>query len=144
MNEEQLFNMVNDGVILAKEQLAHHQRVHPFALTLNNLDEVITLEAPTTLEDTYTWLMDQLKVEVTKNSTIDAIAIFAAVSIPAHYKPQKENGIRVHLEERGKRDNKIGGRFLYVPYELTKGVESDAVEVHLYDPIPVAFVPEIF
>jgi len=145
MYEEQLFEMVNKAIIQAKEQLESKQELQPFAMLLYRngyIDEVTSQEIEHGAQ--YDALIAKIRTAIKDAPKIIGVAIVAAVSIPGQYKAPVENGIRVHLEERHKTDNKIGGRFLYVPYQLYRQKESEKVEIHLYDPIPVAIPQEIF
>ena len=145
MHQEQLFEMVNKAVDLAKTSLEDQQELQPFAMVLyrNGFTEEVT----TTQEgadNQYDALITQLRLMVTDAPKITGIAIVALVNIPAQYKAPVESGIRVHLEERHKQDDKVGGRFLYVPYQLYKEKDTQKVSIHLYDPIPVSIPHEVF
>ncbi len=145
MHEEQLFEMVNEAVMYAKDKLEKDQELTPFAMLLfkNGYIESITADE-TSHEDQYASLVATLKKRIVDEPKITGLAIVAKVTIPAQYKAPVDDGIRVHLEERHKADDKIGGRFLYVPYQLYKSSSSEEITMHLHDPIPVAFPPEIF
>ncbi len=145
MHEEQLFEMVNEAVMYAKDRLEKSQELTPFAMLLykNGYIESITAD-DTSHEDQYASLVSTLKKRIVDEPKITGLAIVAKVSIPAQYKAPVDDGIRIHLEERHKADDKIGARFLYVPYQLYKSSSSDEITMHLHDPIPVAFPPEIF
>ena len=145
MHEEQLFEMVNKAVIQAKEALEAQQEFKPFAMLLYRngyVDKVKTSEE--SHEAQYDTLVEKMRSAVKDAPKITGVAIIAQVSIPGQYKAPVESGIRIHLEERHKSDDKIGGRFLYVPYQLYKQSGSDKVEVHLYEPIAVSIPQEIF
>ncbi len=145
MHDEQLFEMVNEAVMFAKSELETKQELTPFAMALyrNGYVESINPESKNHLEQ-YDTLVEQLRVKVKDAPKITGVAIVAAVNIPEHYKAPVSSGIRIHLEERHKADEKISGRFLYVPYQLFKRAEDEAVEIHLFDPIPVSIPQEIF
>ncbi|MGA7964755.1 MAG: hypothetical protein WCB49_02455, partial [Gammaproteobacteria bacterium] len=85
-----------------------------------------------------------LKARIAEETKITALAIIARVTIPKHYKAPVDDGLRIHLEERHKADDKIGGRFLYVPYQLFADSDASKITIQLHNPIPVAFPPEIF
>jgi len=145
MHEEQLFEMVNEAILFAKEALETKQELTPFAMLLyrNGYVESVTSQEPNPQEQ-YDDLVNKLQTMVLDAPKITGVAIVASVSIPAHYKAPVESGIRVHLEERHKVDEKIGGRFLYVPYQLIKQKNDSCIEAHLHNPIPVGIPQEIF
>ena len=145
MHEEQLFEMVNKAVIEAKEALEATQEFKPFAMLLYRngyMDKVKATEESHAAQ--YDGLVEKMRSAVKDAPKITGVAIIAQVSIPGQYKAPVESGIRIHLEERHKSDDKIGGRFLYVPYQLYKQSGSEKVEVHLYEPIAVSIPQEIF
>ncbi len=145
MHEEQLFEMVNEAIIFAKNELEQKQELKSFAMILfknGYIDSVAVDEK--SHDDQYETLVTSLRQRVTDEPKITGLAIIAKVSIPGHYKPPVDDGIRVHLEERHKAADKIGARFLYVPYQLYKSSSSDDISMQLYDPIPVSIPPEIF
>ncbi len=145
MHEEQLFEMVNKAVQFAQQELQTHQALIPFAMLLYKngfIERVQTQE--TECESQYDDLVKRLREMVLDAPKITGVAIVASVSIPAQYKAPVESGIRIHLEEKHKSDNKIGGRFLYVPYQLYKQSGSDTIQTHLHNPIPVGIPQEIF
>ena len=145
MHEEQLFEMVNEAVEFAKEELETKQSLDPFAMILFENGNVQSLKSDTTEEKRqYEKLITMLKERVAEDTTITAVALVARVTIPPHYKAPVDDGLRIHLEERDKADNKIGGRFLYVPYQLFADSDGSKVSMQLHNPIPVAFPPEIF
>lgn len=145
MHEEQLFEMVNEAIIFAKNELEQNQELKSFAMILfkNGYIESVTADEENH-DDQYEVLVTSLRQRVIDEPKITGLAIIAKVSIPEHYKAPIDDGIRVHLEERHKADDKIGARFLYVPYQLYKTTESDDIAMHLHDPIPVSIPPEIF
>ena len=145
MHEEQLFEMVNEAVMFAKNELEQKKELKPFAMVLYKngfIDSVTTDEE--SHSNQYEMLVTSLRQRVTDEPKITGLIIIATVSIPELYKPPVADGVRVHLEERHKADEKIGARFLYVPYQLYGSSSSDDVSMHLHDPIPVAIPPEIF
>jgi len=145
MYEEQLFEMVNEAVMFAKTTLEETQTLSPFAMVLfrNGYVESVTT-GEENHDEQYDALVALLRQRVIDEPKITGLAIIAKVGIPGHYKPPVDDGIRIHLEERHKADDKIGARFLYVPYQLYKSSGSDKIAMHLHDPIPVGIPPEIF
>ena len=145
MHEEQLFKMVNEAVMFAKNELEQNQELKPFAMVLfkNGYIDSIAVDEESH-DDQYETLVTALRQRIVDEPKITGLAIVATVSIPEHYKAPVESGIRVHLEERHKADDKIGARFLYVPYQLYKSSGSDDISMQLLDPIPVSIPAEIF
>ena len=145
MHEEQLFDMVNEAILFAKEALEGEQELAPFAMLLyrNGFIESVTSKENNPHEQ-YDNLVETLQTMVLNAPKITGVAIVATVSIPAQYKAPVESGIRVHLEERHKVDEKIGGRFLYIPYQLLQKSGTESIEAHLHNPIPVGIPQEIF
>jgi len=145
MYEEKLFEMVNEAVEYAKNELETKQTLQPFAMILFENGNVESLKSEdTSQEKQYEELITQLKKRVADDNTITALALTARVNIPEQYKAAVNDGIRIHLEERNKSDSKIGARFLYVPYQLYRSSEDGEITMQLHDPIPIAFPAEIF
>ena len=145
MHEEQLFEMVNQAILSAQEKLETKQEFTPFAMLLyrNGFIDTVSVEEDNH-EENYDRLVETLRTQVADAPKITGVAIVASVSIPGQYKAPVESGIRVHLEERHKSDEKVAGRFLYVPYQLIKQASTQKIEAHLYNPIPVGIPQEIF
>jgi len=145
MHEEQLFEMVNQAILSAKEKLESNQEFTPFAMLLyrNGFIDTVRIEEENH-EVNYDRLVETLRTQIADAPKITGVAIVATVTIPGQYKAPVESGIRIHLEERHKSDDKIGGRFLYVPYQLIKQASTEKIEAHLYNPIPVGIPQEIF
>ncbi|MCJ7765365.1 MAG: hypothetical protein MUP09_05430 [Thiovulaceae bacterium] len=145
MHEEQLFEMLNEAVEFAKAELETKQNLHPFAMILFENGNIQSHKSDATdQQKQYETLMLMLKERVAEETEITAIALIARVTIPSLYKAPVDDGIRIHLEERHKSGNKIGGRFIYVPYQLFADSDISGISMQLHNPIPVAFVPEIF
>jgi len=147
MDDEKLFEMVEECVAFAVNRLENAQTLYPFAMFLDADDNIESLMHETEdegQEHSYETLLERLKEQV-KKEEIKAIALLARVTIPSHYSPAVPEGVRIHLEERRLSGQKIGARYLYVPYQLYKTAEIDAkITVKLHHPIPVAFEQEIF
>jgi len=145
MDEEALFALVNEAVMYAKERLERGDILAPFAMILHDNGNIESLSSQAENFDTaYEDLVLQLRQSVKDDPSISALSIVTRVTIPEQYDAATPNGLRVHLEERHKRGNKIGARFLYVPYQLYKNSQTDALTLQLHTPIPVSFPPEIF
>ena len=145
MNEEALFAMVNEAVMDAKAELEQGKELMPFAMVLDNKGNIETLHSDEKdIDVAYEHLITQLRTKVKARPDIAALAIVTRVAIPEQYNASTPNGIRVHLEERHKSGNKIGARFLYVPYQLYQNPDTEKLTVQLHTPIPVSFPPEVF
>jgi len=145
MDEEALFEMVNEAVMYAKDQLEKGEELAPFAMVLYDNGTIQSLNSEESDFDArYESLVNQLRKKIKEEPEISALSIVTRVAIPEQYHAATSNGIRVHLEERDKRGDKIGARFLYVPYQLYQNSETSDLTVQLYTPIPVSFPPEIF
>jgi len=90
--------------------------------------------------ESYALLEETLKTRIEKDD-VDIMALVVDTVIPDKFAKDVSASIRVHLEEKSQIDNKIGARFLYVPYELCK-VGDGEMFVKLHAPIPVGFPAE--
>lgn len=142
--EERLFDMVERCVADAVLALENDTPLAPFAKVLQSQDGVRDVPCMSADEKTcYEALLRRLIAEV-RMGDIDAVALTARVTIPDHYNPSSPQGIRIHVEEKADAHKKIGGRLLYVPYELFAGEGSDKRSVMLHTPIAVGIPMEIF
>jgi len=147
MSEEALFEMVSESIVYAKEVLEKGEQPAPFAMLLDDSGDIrsISCEAKSgSFEACYESLISRLRNIVKEDGRVAAVAIVTCVAIPEHCQTDAQSGIRVHLEERHKAGNKIGARFLYVPYHSYQDATTQKVTLQLQAPIPVSFPPEIF
>jgi hypothetical protein len=110
-------------------------------MLLNDAHEIEVFENE--IEDSiesYAVLEEALKMRMLKND-MDVMVLVVDTLIPEKFVKDVTSGIRLHLEERNQINNKIGARFLYVPYELCKVGDEDMF-VKLHTPIPVGFPAE--
>lgn len=145
MDDEKLFEMLDECVAYAVKTLESVQTLYPFAMVVDENDNIGSLNNDERdHEKCYELLYEDLKEEVQKGQ-IRAIALIARVNIPENFSPVVAEGLRIHIEERGASKEKIGGRLLYIPYQLFKTPQDDAkLTVKLHDPIPVGIPSEIF
>lgn len=145
MDDEKVFEMLDECVAFAKEQLETRQELTPFAMVLNTKEEIESLHNnEPDPHARYEQLHETLKLQA-KQGSIIAVALLAKVTIPEHFSPTVSEGIRIHIEEKASAHEKIAGRFLYIPYQLYKTEEGDEkISVHFHNPIPVGFPSEIF
>ncbi len=146
MNEDALFDLVNEAVMYAKEQIEKEELLEPFGMVLYEKGAIESLSTDTKDDHDamYEDLVGILREKTAKEDDVTALVIVSRVVIPEAYKAEAQSGIRVHLEERSKQGNKIGARFLYVPYQLYRDSVAKTLSMQLFTPIPVAFPPEIF
>ena len=146
MSEDALFDLVNEAVMHAKEQIEKEELLEPFGMVLyeKGIIESLSTDTKDDYDVMYEDLVGILRGKIAKENGITALVIVSRVIIPEAYKAEAQSGIRVHLEERSKQGNKIGARFLYVPYQLYRDSAAEALTMQLHTPISVAFPPEVF
>jgi len=140
-HDEKAFEVLEKAVYRAQALLEETKHFQPFLMLLNDAGEIELFENE--IEDSsqsYEALEEILK-ERTQSNDVDIIVLAVDTVIPDKLVKDVSSGIRLHLEERSQINNKIGARFLYVPYELCKAEKSDMF-VRLHAPIPVGFPAE--
>ena len=144
MDDEKLFEMLEECIAHAVGFLENDEPLHPFAMTLEADDTAqhLALDEPDP-EKRYMALLEALKAEA-KTGKIKAAVLLARVTIPESFNPDVPEGLRLHVEERTSASEKLAARFLYVPYQLYRRKGDTKVSVHLHHPIPVGFPSEIF
>lgn len=145
MDDEKLFEMLDECVAYAVNTLENVRTLYPFAMVVDENDNIGSLNNDERdHEKCYELLYEDLKEEAQKGQ-VRAIALIARVNIPDNFSPAVTEGLRIHIEEKGSSGEKIGARLLYIPYQLFKTPEDDAkLTVKLHDPIPVGIPSEIF
>jgi len=142
MEDELLFQMLEDAVSQAAKSIVDHGFLQPFACALNKDGEVLSFENSLKSPDkAYDALWEELKSMALKKE-FQAIILLQTAPSPLNFNLQEGESIRVHVESVSNKDEKIGARYLYIPYELTNSQEE--VEIRLFNPKPVAFSHEIF
>lgn len=139
--DEKAFSILEQAVYKAKKSLEQTKHFQPFLMLLNDAGEIEFFEND--IEDSrksYAKLEETLKVHMQSND-VDIMVLVVDTLIPDKFVKDVSSGIRLHLEEKSQINNKIGARYLYVPYELCKAGESD-IFVKLHTPIPVGFPAE--
>lgn len=140
-HDERALQILEKAVYHAQGLLEQTKHFQPFLMLLNDAGEIEVFEND--IEDTiesYAALEETLKVR-TQSNDIDIMVLVVDTLIPDKFVEDVSSGIRLHLEEKSQINNKIGARFLYVPYELCKAGDSDMF-VKLHTPIPVGFPAE--
>jgi hypothetical protein len=144
MDDEKLFEMLEECIAHAVSLLEKNEPLHPFAMTLEADDTAQHLHAQESdPEKRYLALLEALKAEA-KGGKIKAAVLLARVTIPEDFNPEVPEGLRLHVEERASASKKLAARFLYVPYRLYRQEGDTKISVHLHHPIPVGFPSEIF
>ena len=139
--DEKALHILEKAVYKAQESLEKTQHFQPFLMLLNDAGEIEIFENEVQdSTESYTLLEEILKERI-KNTDIDVMVLVVDTLIPDKFVEDVSSGIRLHLEEKSQIDNKIGARFLYVPYELCK-VGDGEMFVKLHAPIPVGFPAE--
>ena len=139
--DEKAFKLLEEAVYRAQESLEKTKHFQAFLMLLNDAGEVEVFENEIKdSTESYALLEETLKTRIEKDD-VDIMALAVDAAIPDKFAKDVSTGIRVHLEEKSQIDNKIGARFLYVPYELCK-VRDGEMFVKLHTPIPVGFPAE--
>lgn len=139
--DEKAFKLLEKAVYKAQESLEKTKHFQPFFMLLNDAGEVEVFENEIKdSTESYASLEETLKTRIQK-ADVDIMVLVVDTAIPDKFVKDVSTGIRVHLEEKSQIDNKIGARFLYVPYELCKLKEGEMF-VKLHVPIPVGFPAE--
>ena len=139
--DEKAFLILEKAVYKAQESLEKTKHFQPFLMLLNDAGEIEIFENEVQdSTESYTLLEEILKERI-KNTDIDVMVLVVDTLIPDKFVEDISSGIRLHLEEKSQIDNKIGARFLYVPYELCK-VGDGEMFAKLNAPIPVGFPAE--
>ena len=135
------FTLLKQAVEKAQISLANTKYFQPFLMLLTDDAKVEVYENK--LEDStqsYEELEEELKVRL-KSKDIDIMILAVDTIIPEQLSQGIPSSIRLHLEEKSQVHNKIGARFLYVPYDLCQVLESE-IFVKLHAPIPIGFPAE--
>ena len=141
-HDEKAFNILEKAVHKAQGSLEQTKHFQPFLMLLNDVGEIEIFENK--IMDSiksYASLEETLKTRISKDNDIDIMVLVVDTLIPDKFVADISSGIRLHLEEKSQISNKIGARFLYVPYDLRR-VGDGEMFVKLYAPIPVGFPAE--
>lgn len=140
-HDERALQVLEKAVYRAQESLEATKHFQPFLMLLTDAGEIELFENEVKDSiESYTLLEETLKNRISEGD-IDIMVLVVDTIIPDKFVQSVSSGIRVHLEEKSQIDNKIGARFLYVPYELCK-VKNEEMFVKLHAPIPVGFPAE--
>jgi hypothetical protein len=140
-NDEKAFALLEKAVYKAQDDLAETTKFQPFLMLLTDTNEVEVYENEIEdSEESYALLESKLTERI-ELGDVDIMILAVDSTIPEKVTKGVDMGIRIHLEEKSQRDKKIGGRFLYVPYELCKPSNAP-LYVKLYAPLPIGFPAE--
>jgi len=142
-DENRAVMMLEKSVLRAKNILEKEQKLKPFAMILYGDGTIKTIhnqvEDP---EESYALLQSGLKIRV-KEGGVDIIVLLIDTIIPERFsKSDISEGIRVHIEEKSKENERVGARFIYVPYQLCKTSNNNEIFANLYPPVPMSFPAE--
>ena len=142
MEDEFLFEMLENAVGLAADDLVLKGSFQPFAYGLTIDNQSVFFNTPENAEiEAYDALWEKLKQQV-KATKFKAVILLQASVTPEALNLSTELSIRVHVESSDNMDDKIGARYLYIPYELYE--KEGKQEIKLFQPKPIAFPHEIF
>jgi hypothetical protein len=142
-DENRAVMMLEKSVLRAKSILENEQKLKPFAMILYDDGSIKTIHNQVKdPEESYALLQSGLKIRV-KEGGVDIIVLLIDTIIPERFsKVGILEGIRVHIEEKSKENERVGARFLYVPYQLCKTASSNKIFADLYPPVPMSFPAE--
>ena len=139
--DEKALALLEKAVYKAQESLEKTTHFQPFLMLLTESGEVEVYENEEEDSTKSYLLLEEKLTERIKKNDIDILILAVDTMIPEKFVEDVSIGIRLHLEEKSQQHKKLGARFLYVPYELCKSVDSKLfVKLHL--PIPVGFPAE--
>jgi hypothetical protein len=142
MSSVDVYTLLEESVALAQASLQKSQSFSPFYMLLTTHNRIEKRECD--LDDTkegYAKLEEMLRERVQKGD-VEVVVLVVDTTMPQRFHQAQPHSIRLHVEERAMVGEKIGARYLYVPYQLLKQEGSDGYTVVLEAPIPVGFIAE--
>ena len=140
MEDEFLLQMLEKAIKDAANSLLLTKRLKPFAQALKYDNSIINFSSDEVdHNEGYENLWQRLHKEV-KAGEIKAVILLQDGLLPEQFHMSQTKSIRIHIESKDNLDQKLGARFLYVPYE--KDLEKEGMK--LFNPKPIAFAHEIF
>lgn len=137
-DDERALKVLEKAVYRAQASLEETKYFQPFIMLLNDAGKIEVFENEIKdSTESYAALEEVLKKRI-KKCDVDILVLLVDTMIPEKLAKDVPGGIRIHLEEKSQLKNKIGARFLYVPYELCKAGDGKLF-VKLHAPIPVGF-----
>ena len=140
-DDAKALQLLEKAVYKAQDSLEATKHFQPFLMLRTDAGEVEVYENK--IEDTQESYvaLEAILIKRIQDNDVDIMLLVVDTVIPDKFVQDISSGIRVHLEEKSQKHNKIGARFLYVPYELCK-VGDGEMFVKLHTPIPVGFPAE--
>ena len=141
MEDEFLFEMLEEAVAFAADDLVLKGNFKPFAYALTVDNKSIPFNSDKGDDtDAYDTLWQKLKEQV-KAAKFKAVVLLQESSAVESFNLPTQQCIRVHVESSDNLHEKIGARCLYIPYELYQ--KEGKQEIKLFQPKPIAFPHEI-
>lgn len=140
-DDKKVFELLEKAVYKAKKTLEKTQSFQPFFIIYTEKygAKIYENEVKNTTES-YA-LLEKNLIEQIKLHDVDIMILVSDVKIPNKFVETSPYGIRLHLEEKGQKKNKIAARFIYVPYQLCKTSKGE-IFVELQTPVPIGFPAE--
>ena len=140
-DDEKALQLLHKAVDIAQKNLIKNKQFNPFLLLLNDTQEELFFENKEKNNDKSYELLENLAKEKIAKESIEIMILAVDTIIPEKFAKDTPMGIRLHLEEKSQVENKIGARYIYVPYELCRVGEGELF-IKLHHPIPVGILTE--
>ena len=140
-DDEKALQVLHKAVEIAQENLVEKKEFKPFLLLLNDTQEELLFKNEEIDSNKSYELLEDLAKEKIATKNIEVMVLAVDTIVPEKFSKDTPMGIRLHLEEKSQLNNKLGARFIYVPYELCK-IGDGEMFVKLLDPIPVGLPAE--
>ena len=139
--DEKAYRLLEASVNRAQSALETKKHFKPFLLLLNDkgVVEFFDNEEEDSAQS-YILLEALLRVRIKEND-VEVLVLAVETTMPERLTKDTGSAIRLHLEEKSQLENKIGARFIYVPYTLCTTGE-DMLSVSLFSPVPVGLRAE--
>ncbi|MDQ7084385.1 MAG: hypothetical protein Q9M36_05415 [Sulfurovum sp.] len=140
-NDEKAFAFLEKAVYKAQDTLVETKHFQPFLMLLTDTDEVEVYENEIKDSTQSYEALEVLLGERIVKGDVDIMILAVDTLIPEKVAKGMDSSIRLHIEEKSQKNNKIGARFLYVPYTLCQSPNT-AMYVKLHAPLPLGFPAE--
>ncbi len=139
--DEKAFRLLEASVNRAQSALEKTKHFQPFLLLLNEKGvlEFFDNEEQDSAQS-YHLLEELLRVRIKEND-VEVLVLAVETTMPETFDKDTPSAIRLHLEEKSQLENKIGARFIYVPYTLCT-TAKDELSVKLFAPVAVGLRAE--
>lgn len=139
--DEKAFRLLEESVDRARSALQKTKHFQPFLLLLNDKGTVEFFDnEEQDSAQSYVLLEELLRVRIEEND-VEVLVLAVETTMPETFAKDTPSAIRLHLEEKSQLENKIGARFIYVPYALCSTGE-DELSVSLFAPVAVGLRAE--